>query len=84
LPIADLLRPQLSIGNRKSAIAEGAMITVEIWLKGLVAAFVSAAATAASGAAATRLSDLRAIGVMALVSGIAGALLYLKQSPVPK
>jgi hypothetical protein len=56
----------------------------QVWVKGLAAAFVSAAATAASGAAATKLSDLRGIAVMALVSGIAGALLYLKQSPIPR
>jgi hypothetical protein len=56
----------------------------EVWLKGLVAAFVSAGATAASGATLTRISDLKGIGVMALVSGITGVVLYLKQSPIPK
>jgi hypothetical protein len=56
----------------------------EIWGKGLLAAFISAAATAASGVAATRLSDLRGIAVMAVMAGVAGALLYLKQSPIPK
>jgi hypothetical protein len=56
----------------------------EVWLKGLAAAFISAGATAASGAVLTKISDLRGIGVMALVSGISGALLYLKQSPLPK
>lgn len=56
----------------------------EIWGKGLAAAFISAAVTAISGGVVTKLGDLRAVGVMALVSGIAGALLYLKQSPVPK
>jgi hypothetical protein len=57
---------------------------MNVWLKGLAAAFISAAATAASGAVATKLSDLRAIGVMALVSGITGTIMYLRQSPVPK
>jgi hypothetical protein len=56
----------------------------EVWAKGLLAAFISAGVTAVSGATLTRISDLKGIGVMALVSGIAGALLYLKQSPVPK
>ena len=55
-----------------------------IWAKGLLAAFVSAAATAASGAAVTKFSDLSGIGVMALVAGIAGTALYLKESPLPK
>jgi hypothetical protein len=59
-------------------------MTWQVWAKGLLAAFISAGATAASGAAVTKLSDLRGIGVMALVSGITGALLYLRQSPVPK
>jgi hypothetical protein len=59
-------------------------MTWQVWVKGLLAAFISAGATAASGAAVTKLSDLRGIGVMALVSGITGALLYLRQSPVPK
>ncbi len=63
---------------------KGVLMSWQVWLKGLLAAFISAGATAASGATLTRISDLRGIGVMALVSGIAGALLYLKQSPVPK
>lgn len=58
--------------------------TLELWAKGLLAASLSAAATAASGAVITRFSDLRGMGIMALVSGISGAILYLKQSPVPK
>lgn len=56
----------------------------QAWAKGLLAAFISAAATGASGAAITRLGDLRGVGVMALVSGVMGAILYLKQSPIPK
>lgn len=56
----------------------------QVWLKGLGAAFICAAATAASGAAVTKLSDLKGVGVMALVSGISGVILYLKQSPIPK
>ncbi|MGH9445490.1 MAG: hypothetical protein ACRD3O_07175 [Terriglobia bacterium] len=60
------------------------MLNFEVWGKGLAAAFVSAAATAASGVAVTRLHDLREVGVTALVAGIAGAVLYLRQSPIPK
>jgi hypothetical protein len=60
------------------------MKTWQIWGKGLLAAFLSAAVTAASGAAVTKLSDLRGVGVMTLVSAVAGALMYLKQSPIPK
>jgi hypothetical protein len=63
---------------------KSAMTNWRVWLRGLLAAFISAGATAASGAAATKLSDLRGIAVMALVSGIAGAVLYLRQSPIPK
>lgn len=55
-----------------------------VWMKGLAAAFVSAAATAVAGAAVTKLHDLRTMGVMTLAAGIAGAALYLKQSPLPK
>jgi hypothetical protein len=58
-------------------------MTWAVWGKGLAAAFVSAAATAAAGAVATKLSDLRGLGAMALVAGIMGAVLYLRQSPLP-
>lgn len=60
------------------------------WLKGLIAAFVSAAANSLT----TMLVDperfnlnsiggLEHVGVLALVSGAGGAALYLRQSPIP-
>lgn len=61
-----------------------------IWLKGLIAAVVSAAANATLlvivSPAAFNFSHggLRNLGAVTLASAIVGAALYLKQSPVPK
>lgn len=63
----------------------------KLWLKGLIAAVVSSGANSISvlvadpqhfnpGAA----GGIRNLGIVALVSAIVGAALYLKQSPVPK
>lgn len=62
-----------------------------LWLKGLIAAVISSAANSISvlvadpqhfnpGAA----GGMRNLGIVALVSAIVGAALYLKQSPMPK
>jgi hypothetical protein len=51
------------------------------WLQGLGAAVISGAATAASGLTVT--SDPKALGKIALTSGIISGLLFLKQSPLP-
>lgn len=60
------------------------MQNAEVWLKGLAAAFISAAATSIAGAVITNFHDLRTAALTGLVSGAVGAVLYLKQSPVPK
>ncbi|MGH9377174.1 MAG: hypothetical protein ACRD1I_00110 [Terriglobia bacterium] len=63
----------------------------KLWFKGLIAAVISSAANSISvlvadpqhfnpGAA----GGIRNLGIVALVSAIVGAALYLKQSPVPK
>ncbi|MGH9406350.1 MAG: hypothetical protein ACRD3D_11015 [Terriglobia bacterium] len=62
-----------------------------VWLKGLFAAIVSSAANSISALVADPrhfspgvTGGLRNLGIVALVSAIVGAALYLKQSPVPK
>lgn len=65
------------------------MSSFETWLKGLLAAVISSAASAAS----LILVDpehfnplhggFRDLGLAALVSAVSGAVFYLKQSPVP-
>ena len=61
-----------------------------IWLKGLIAAVVASAANSVSALIADpehfnpSLAGWKNLGVVALVSAIVGAALYLKQSPVPK
>ncbi|MGH9358210.1 MAG: hypothetical protein ACRD4Q_00035 [Candidatus Acidiferrales bacterium] len=66
-------------------------MNLHAWLKGLMAAVISSAANSISvlvadpqhfnpGAA----GGFRNLGLVALVSAIVGAALYLKQSPVPK
>ncbi|HLI30100.1 MAG TPA: hypothetical protein VKV79_03240 [Terriglobia bacterium] len=62
-----------------------------IWLKGLIAAVVSSAANSISVLIADphhfnpgAVGGFRNLGLVALVSAIVGAALYLKQSPVPK
>ncbi len=63
----------------------------KVWLKGLFAAVVSSAANSISllivdpahfGPA--QVGGLRSLGIVALVSAIVGAALYLKRSPVPE
>lgn len=62
----------------------------EVWLKGLIAAIVSSAANTVSVLIADPshfspgVAGWKNLGVVALVSAIVGAALYLKQSPVPK
>ncbi|MGH9325431.1 MAG: hypothetical protein ACRD2B_01880 [Terriglobia bacterium] len=63
----------------------------KMWLKGLFAAIVSSAANSISVLIAdpshfspTQSGGFRNLGIVALVSAIVGAALYLKQSPVPK
>lgn len=66
------------------------MTNWNIWLKGLVAAVVSTAANSVSVLIADPehfnpgIAGWRNLGLVALVSAIVGAALYLKQSPVPK
>jgi hypothetical protein len=62
-----------------------------IWLKGLFAAIVSSSANSISVLIADPhhfnpgvAGGFKNLGVVALVSAIVGAALYLKQSPVPK
>jgi hypothetical protein len=58
------------------------------WLKGLIAAIISAAANTITASIVDPvnfpLSDFKKIGTFALVSGLIGAAMYLKQSPIPK
>lgn len=62
----------------------------QVWLKGLAAAIVSSAANTVSVLIADPMhfnpgvAGWRNLGVVALVSAIVGAAMYLKQSPVPK
>lgn len=66
------------------------MTNWKIWLKGLIAAVVSTAASSVSVLIADPkhfspgIAGWRNLGLVALVSAIVGAALYLKQSPVPK
>lgn len=65
------------------------MKTWQLWLKGLAAAIVSSAANSVSVLIADPthfnpgIAGWKNLGVVALVSAIVGAALYLKQSPVP-
>lgn len=63
----------------------------KLWLKGLLAAVISSAANSISVLVAdpqhfnpSAAGGMRNLGIVALVSAIVGAALYLKQSPVPK
>jgi hypothetical protein len=67
------------------------MMNWRIWLKGLIAAVISSAANSVSVLIAdprhfnpSVAGGFRNLGIVALVSAIVGAALYLKQSPVPK
>jgi len=62
-----------------------------VWLKGLFAAIVSSVVNSISVLIAdpghfnpSAAGGIRNLGLVALVSAIVGAALYLKQSPVPK
>lgn len=55
-----------------------------IWLKALLSAFISGGATGLSAALVTSHYTLKNVLASALVAGIAGAALYIKQSPMPK
>ena len=62
-----------------------------LWLKGLIAAVISSASNSICVLIADpqhfipgTVGGFRNLGVVALVSAIVGAALYLKQSPVPK
>lgn len=57
------------------------------WLQGLLGAVVSSAATTVGAVAGSSMSgtpmDVKQVGGAAAGGAIAGAVLYLKQSPVP-
>jgi len=61
-----------------------------VWLKGLVAAAISSVANSASVLIADpthfspSLAGWKSLGSVILVSGAVGAIMYLKQSPIPK
>lgn len=63
--------------------------SVILWIKGLIAAIISGAANAITVAIVDPVEylhsehSLRKLGAVALVSGIVGAAMYLKQSPLP-
>lgn len=64
-----------------------------LWIKGLLAAFIGGGASAASAWMGIAMAntvgiyipvlDWKALGIIFLSSGVSGALMYLKQSPVP-
>lgn len=62
----------------------------KVWLKGLIGAIVSTAANSVSVLVADPkhfnpgIAGWANLGLVALVSAVVGAALYLKQSPVPK
>lgn len=62
-------------------------MTWQHWLKGLLAAFVSGAANAVSMMIVDpehfNFGQFGNLGEVALISGLIGAAMYLKQSPVP-
>jgi hypothetical protein len=68
-------------------------VTTEQWVKSLVAAFVTGAASSLlsslgiSGAQVVGINitqlNLKQLGVITLAGGVVGAAAYLKQSPVP-
>lgn len=63
------------------------MNTTLLWLKGLVAAFITGAATALTATQGCAVIgtplDWPQIGTIGLTAGFYGALAYLKQAPVP-
>ena len=56
--------------------------TWRVWLKGLVAAYISGSATFISGLALDP-SQHSLIWKLALIDGVKSAAAYLKQSPIP-
>ncbi len=67
------------------------MRNLEIWVKGLAAAVISSAANSISVLIAdpmrfdpSQTGGLHRLGLVAFVSAVVGAAMYLKQSPVPK
>lgn len=54
-----------------------------IWIKALISAAISGGATGLSAALTTAQYTFKNILVATLVAGIAGAALYIKQSPMP-
>jgi hypothetical protein len=66
-------------------------VSSTVWLKGLAAAVISSAANSISVLVAdprnfgpNDAGGLKRLAIVALVSAIVGAAMYLKQSPVPK
>lgn len=66
-------------------------MTVHVWLRGLAAAAVGGAANSAAAMFVDSqkfnlrsFEGLQSIGWLALSGAIIGAVLYLKQSPIPK
>lgn len=63
-------------------------MTTQTWLKGLLAAFISSAASALTVAVVDpqhfNLSAWKPLATVVVVSGVVGAAAYLKQSPIPQ
>ncbi len=66
-------------------------MNASIWLKGLAAAVISSAANSICVLIADpqhfspqQVDGIKHLGMVALVSAIVGAAMYLKQSPMPK
>lgn len=63
------------------------LISIEFWIKGLIAAFIGGGATIVSSMVIApdtfNIHDLKKLGQLAVASGIINACMYLKQSPIP-
>lgn len=66
------------------------MLNLELWLKGLLAAVISGAANTVAVIivdpdhfSPTAVGGFKKLGAVALGGAIVGAVMYLKQSPVP-
>ena len=71
------------------------METINLWLRGLAAAFIGGGASAVSGAVALNINDpkdfnttnpdkmFHVAATMFLISGFMAVMAYLKQSPLP-
>ena len=55
-----------------------------IWLKALLSAAISGGATALAGAITIPGATIKSVLFAAFIAGIAGAAMYIKQSPMPK